>query len=150
MAAQQTQKAPKLEPSNFMFDLAKAIEKDQSTMSEQQLTDAESALFATKLEEQLYGFWERKLDNAAQNVTATYDKYKNSSKLSEKVQEAQTDYSKDNADAQSNETQQDAMVQSAQGQTQSDATNLSMKAQIMQAANSILTTLINMLGNITA
>ena len=152
MAVPQNTKAAQAkqsQPSNFMFDLIKAIMHDQSTMSWQQLTDAQSTLNATKFETAIYNYWKGILASAAANVEyqATHG-HKNN--RSSRVQAAQAAYSNDNADAQMNESQQDAMVQSTQGQTQSDATNLQTKAQMQQSANSILTTLVNMLGTITA
>lgn len=152
MAVQQNAKAApakKSQPSNFMFDLMKAIMHDQSTMSQQQLTDAQSTMNATKFETAIYNHWKTVLAEAAANVQTQADSGSSKTRAS-RVQAAQAAYSNDNADAQMYESQQDAMVQSTQGQTQSDATNLQMKAQMQQSANSILTTLVNMLGTITA
>ena len=145
----KAEKSKQSQPSNFMFDLIKAIMHDQSTMSQQQLTDAQSTLNATKFETAIYNYWKGVLAAAAKNVqhqATSGDKDTRSAR----VQAAQAAYSNDNADAQMYESQQDAMVQSTQGQTQTDATNLQMKAQMQQSANSILTTLVNMLGTITA
>ena len=135
--------------SNFMYALMKAIMHDQSTMSQQQLTDAQSTMNATKFETAIYNYWKGKLTQDAWYVQWNANNG-NSKTRSARVQAAQAKYSNANADAQMYESQQDAMVQSTQGQTQSDATNLQMKAQIQQAANSILTTLVNLLGTITA
>lgn len=141
--------AKQAQPTNFMYDLMKAIMHDQSTMSQQQLTDAQSTMIATKIETALYTAWKDTLTLAAQHVeheaTSGHKKTRGA-----RTQAAQANYSLQNSKAQMNESQQDAMVQSTQGQTQSDATNLQMKAQIQQSANSILTTLVNMLGTITA
>lgn len=133
-------------PSNFMYDLMTAIELDQSTMSEQQFVDAQSTMNATSLETDLYNHWSSVLTNDSNNVKRQADN--GGDNEAENVQVAQSQYSTDNAKAQSNESQMDALVQSTQGQTQSDATNLQMKAQLQQSANTILTTLVNFLGSV--
>jgi len=137
------------QPTNFMYDLMKAVMHDQSTMSQQQLTDAQSTMNATKFETAIYNYWKGRLAYYAGQVQSAATSG-NSKTRSARTQAAQAAYSNANADAQMNESQGNAIIQTTQGQTQSDATNLQMKAQIQQSANSILTTLVNMLGTITA
>jgi hypothetical protein len=119
-------------------------------MSEQQLVDAKSTMNATTFETDIYNHWKATLQADAAAVTTASQGSGSDSDRSAKTNAAQATFSKDNAVAQMNESQQDSLVQSTQGQAQSDATNLQMKASIAQAANSVLTTLVNLLGTIQA
>lgn len=136
---------------SFMYALMKAIEKDQNTMSEMQIINADSTMIAAKIESNLYGYWNAVLKKDADEVeyytTGKGSKEKDASK---KAQKWQQQYNVDSAKAQSEESQQDGAVQGAQGQTSADASNLQMKAQMVQGVNSILTTLVNLLGRVTA
>jgi len=126
--------------TNYMLALMGAVNKDQTTLSEQQITDAKSTMIATQLESNLYNYWMKKLTSDAGNIP----------KSGKDIAYYQGIYQKDSAAAQSMETQQDGAVQASQGQTSSDATNLQMKAQMVQGVTSILTALVNYLGQVTA
>ncbi len=126
--------------TNYMLALMEAVNKDQTTLSEQQITDAKSTMIATQLESNLYNYWMKKLSSDAGKIPKSGDK----------IAYYQGIYQKDSAAAQSMETQQDGAVQASQGQTSSDATNLQMKAQMVQGVTSILTALVNYLGQVTA
>ena len=147
---QAAQSSPPPTVGNYMLALMEAIQKDQSTMSEQQLVDAKSTMNATTFETDIYNYWKTQLQKDADAVTDASTSKGSDSDRSAKTNAAQAQFSKDNAVAQMNESQQDSLVQSTQGQAQSDATNLQMKASIAQAANSVLTTLVNLLGTIQA
>lgn len=133
------------ESTNFMYALMKAVMHDQQTMARQQLVDAQSTLLATKFETAIYNYWKGMLDNLSQQVS---DAAARGDTTAVKVDE--TLYSNANIQAHSNESQQDAMIQSTQGQTQADASNLAQKAQLVQGILTILTTLNNLLGNVIA
>lgn len=134
------------EPSSFLFLMMKALEKNQTTESNQQITDAKSTEIAVTAEGKLYAYWNKQLETISGKIagitgTSTTD----SNERANLMKEFQVDQSK----AQSNQSQQDGAVQADQGQTSSDATNLQMQGQMVQGANSILSALVNFLGKIT-
>ncbi|NGX38522.1 MAG: hypothetical protein K1000chlam2_01696 [Chlamydiae bacterium] len=134
-----------LEPVNFMLLLMKALEKDQTTLSKQEIVDAKTTEFDVKIESAIYKSWNKKLQAASDKIQKAV-KHKKSSK----VKQYQAQMNVESTESQSNESQQEGSVQAAQGQTQSDASNLQMKAQMAQGVNSILLALSNMLGRIEA
>ena len=136
---------------NFMLAMMLAVEKDQTTLSSQQITDAKSTEIAVKIEANIYNFWINELDILSNDIA----NYKKEAKIAGRTPSAEMKYlvsyySTMQTDAQKNETEQDAVVQANQGQASSDATNLQMKAQLVQGINSILTSLAALLGRITA
>ncbi|NGX48360.1 MAG: hypothetical protein K1000chlam3_01751 [Chlamydiae bacterium] len=137
--------------SNFMLDLMKAVDKDQSTLSEQQVLDAKSTEIAVQIEANLYKYWMNELSVVTKEI-ANYKYWAKQSGRSDSGELAYLTkfYALASAHAQSMESQQDGAVQADQGQTSMDATNLQMKAQMVQGVNSILSTLVNLLGRITA
>jgi hypothetical protein len=142
-----------LHPSeiNFMLAMMEAVEKDQSTMSEQEITDAKATEVAVNLEGDLYSHWMGDL----KKITEEIKKYKTLAKdhnqsPAEYLKYLMSKYSTLSAEGQAMESQQDGAVQADQGQTTSDSTNLQMKAQMVQGINSILSTLVNLLGRVTA
>lgn len=145
------------EPRNFMYALMKAIEHDQITMSQQQFTDAKSTQLAADFERELYDYWKNILAKDAGNVEKVAEKLadggltpEEAQKLHDRLVKLQQIYSEHQSEAQSNESQTDALTQSTQQADESDAKNLAAKAQMMQAANSILGVMVNMLGSIIA
>ncbi|NGX48401.1 MAG: hypothetical protein K1000chlam3_01792, partial [Chlamydiae bacterium] len=121
------------------------------TLSEQQVLDAKSTEIAVQIEANLYDFWMDALAKVTQEI-ANYKYWAKQSGRSDSAELAYLtkSYATDSAHAQSMESQQDGAVQADQGQTSMDATNLQMKAQMVQGVNSILSTLVNLLGRITA
>jgi hypothetical protein len=133
---------------SFLYAYMAAIQKDQSTMSGQQLIDGKTTECDSTLELQMYEAWNSTLNFDVGQISA---KIKAGGKHeSENVELAQAQYNSDSQAAQSQESQEDAVVQASQGQTQSDASNLQMKAQMAQSVTSIMSTLVQMLGHITA
>jgi|GEM_PF-5817383 len=128
---------------NFMLAMMEAVEKDQDTMSSQQITDAKATEEAVQLEANLYTHWMGELKYITSEIWGA----KGDSSTLKKYMAI---YSEQSAEGQSMESQQDGAVQADQGQTTSDATNLQMKAQMIQGINSVLSTLVNLLGRITA
>lgn len=133
--------------NNFILAMMKAVSKDQSTLSQMQIVDANSTMLATKIEENIYEYWNGPHGPLARDEGKISDYAGSSHKdASNEVTKWQTQYSEDSAKAQQYEQQQDGNVQSAQGQTSSDATNLQMKAQMVQGLNSILSTTSSLLN----
>ena len=130
-------------PVNFMYLLMKALEKDQNSLSSQEIADAKTTEFDVALEANIYGYWNTVLEGDAAAI-------KHDKKNSKKMKDEQAQMNADSTTANSNETMEDGTVQAAQGQTQTDASNLQMKAQMAQGVNSILLALSNMLGRIEA
>lgn len=130
---------------NFMYALMKAVGNDQDSMSLMQVTDAKTTMNAVNLEQMLYTQWNKVLQNDALAIQGVDPKSDNASSI---IQQLQSQYNVDSSKAQTEESQQDGATQSAQGQTSTDASNLQMKAQMVQGVNSIQSALTNMLGNI--
>lgn len=132
---------------NFMYALMKAVGRDQDSMSMMQMIDAKSTELSVDLEQKLYAYWNgvlEKDDVAIQKVVVT------DPNASSEINKLQSQYNVDSSTGQSNESQEDGVVQSTQGQTSTDASNLQMKAQMIQGVNSIQSALTNMLGNVIA
>ncbi len=130
--------------TSYMWAMMKAVSEDQDSMSQQQITDAQTTQLAAGIEANIYNYWNGVLNTDATAVA------KADPKTTGAVAKAQQTYTVDSAKAQSFETQQDGLVTSAQGQTSADATNLQMKAQMVQGLNSIWAALSAMLGKIQA
>lgn len=139
--------SPILPPvSCFLYALYKALQKDQQTMSEQQVISAKATENAAVMESNIYKFWSDVLtkDAALVQRDCTDKKYKDD------LPGDQQNYSLASSKAQSQQSQQDGLVQGAQGQTSADASNLEMKTQMAQGMNTILSMLTSLLGRITA
>lgn len=132
---------------NFMYALMEAVGKDQDSMSMMQMVDAKSTMLAVDLEQTLYAYWNKILEQDDAKIQAVDPKSDNAATI---INQLQSQYNVDSSTGQSNESQEDGVVQSTQGQTSTDASNLQMKAQMIQGVNSIQSTLTNMLGNIVA
>lgn len=129
--------------SNFMMLLMEAVAKDQIYLSRQQILDAKTTQISVGFEEAVYSYWngpDGPLAQAASDI-ASHPK---------EVAYYQSVYQNQSAIAQSQESNGSGTVESGQGQTQTDAQNLQMKAQYVQGVNSILTALTGLLGRIAA
>lgn len=133
--------------SNFMLALMEAVSKDQNSMSKMQITDAQTTENAVSVENSLYNYWNQQLGFWSGVIAGINPNADNASYY---IQQYQDDYNVTSAQGQANESQQDGMVQSGQGQTSTDASNLQMKAQMVQSVNDILSALTNMLGQVVA
>jgi len=136
---------PKGGGTNFMYALMKAVSKDQSSMSTQQIIDAKTTQNDAAIETALYGYWNQVLESIDAQIQMVNPNWDNSSQIMNKLQ---NEYNVNSAQGQSNESQEDGAVQAAQGQTSTDASNLQMKAQMIQSVNGILSALTNMLGQV--
>lgn len=135
------------EPTSFLLLMMQALEKNQQTESNQQITDANSTELAVTAESKLYAYWNGKLEAiSAQIAQITGTSTQDSNDRANLMKQFQVDQS----EAQSNQSQQDGSVQADQGQTSSDATNLQMQGQMVQGVNTILSALVNFLGKVTA
>lgn len=148
MADTQTQASSPTEC--WMYALYEAIAKDQSTMSDQQIADSNTAMIDVQMEENLYNHWNEQLQKDSEKVTEAANEKPNKSGDNPDLTKAQTQYSTDSTLAQGYESQADGNVQSAQGQVSADAQNLQQKATMASAMNSIQQTLTSFLGRITA
>jgi len=142
---------------DYMFALMKAVSKDQNTLSYQQIIDAKTTELDVSIEANIYQYWTAKEQMWVADINKYINaQYKGHPDKGEKeydqkmVKHCQAEYSMVSAEGQSNASEEDGTVQAAQGQASSDAMNLSMKAQMVQGINNILTMLVNMLGRITA
>jgi len=142
----QSNQAPtNLQPAprvNFMLELIEALNRNQDSLSKQQLTDANSTMIATTMEENMYAAWNQKLQTDDQNIQGVTSQTPDESNVLTKYQ---LQYNYDNSLASSNESQLQGLIESGQGQTSTDAQNLQMFAQITQSATSIMSTLTSML-----
>lgn len=141
------------QPMSFMYALMKAMEKDQATMEQMQITDAQTTELDATIETNLYTYYNAQLQKYADGV-AWWDS-PDGQKQDKKHWQAnaaadQAEYNKYAAEEQSAAGQQDGGVQAAQGQTSTDASNLQMKVQLAQGVESILAALSSLLGRLTA
>lgn len=139
---------------NFMLAMLEAVMKDQTTLSQTEITDANSTELATTMETDIYQYWNGP-DSPLESDLVEIQAWAGISPKDDPTAPGeaaywQKKYAQDSAKAQSSESSQDGMVQSAQGQTSSDASNLQTKAQMVVGMNSIESALSNMLGRITA
>lgn len=130
---------------SYVYAMIAAVAEDQSSLSKQQETDANTTEISVKMESNLYAHWQTVFNNDHYYINH-YAKDKNS----EKENDWMNQYNIDSASAQESEATQDGIVQAGQQQTSADASNLQMKAQMVQAVNSISSTVSGMLGRITA
>ena len=135
-------------PVNWMLLMMEAVQKDQNSMANMQLTDAQSTELGVKIETAIYAFW---YENKSIPGTVAYWTQKiEDAKKSTDIQKDQAEYSTASADAQKNTSQQDGVVQEQQQQTSTDASNLAMKAQMIQPINQLISALAAMTDRITA
>lgn len=127
---------------NFLMELIEALNRNQISLSQQQLTDANSTMIATTMEEEMYVAWNQKLQVDDENIQGVTSQTPDESNVLTKLQ---LQYNYDNSQASSNESQLQGLIESGQGQTSTDAQNLQMFAQITQSATSIMSTLTSML-----
>ncbi len=134
--------------TSYVYAMLKALQGNQNSLENMQIVDAKSTEAQAAIETSMYEHWNSLLADDAQKV---YDASTDSSKDSqEKVPGLQAKYNEASSEAQSNQSQQDGVVQSGQQQTSADASNLQMMVQSVQALNGILSALSGMLGRITA
>ncbi|MDN3505969.1 MAG: hypothetical protein P0S96_01925 [Simkaniaceae bacterium] len=129
--------------TNFMLDLMKAVNKDDSTMSMQQMQDSKTTMLDTELQANILNFWMDTLHRLGMDIWEHRDHTKYVAGL-------QGQYNADSSKEQAEVGDQQGATSAAEGQTRSDATNLQMKAQLVQSVNGILTALTNLLGRVTA
>ena len=128
---------------NYLLNLLEAVAKDQSSMSKMEMVDSKSTEVNVKELTILYAYWNNNvLKKDIANIKSAVKHHDSPGWIST----LQQVYNADSAKAQAAESQQDGAVKSSQGQTSSDATNLQMKAQIVQSINSIEAALANMMG----
>lgn len=136
---------------NPIYLLMCAVAKDQATLSNQQMVDAQTTEMAVKQEVDIYSIWNGTGPTGGPGILG-YDVQLIETAIQEgkNPAAAQARYQADAAKAQAQESTADGSVQSGQQQTTTDAQNLQMKAQMAQGVNSILTTLSSLLGKLTA
>lgn len=129
--------------TNFMLDLMQAVNKDDSTLSVQQMQDAKTTMLDTELQANILNYWMGELHSLGMDIWRNRDDTKYVAGL-------QGQYNADSSKEQAEVGEQQGATSAAEGQTRSDATNLQMKAQLVQSVNGILTALTNLLGRVTA
>ncbi len=156
-------------PEGVSYEYAEmlATEKDQSTLAKQQLVDARTTQCNVQITQKIYEYWNAtgKVYKSGPkkgqpcgggplfkwaawvNYYATENKHPTSADTTE-VNRCQVQYNEASSRAQSSESQEDGATQASQAQANSDASNLQMKAQMVSAIMSIITTLSGMLGRI--
>ena len=113
---------------NFEYAIMNAVNKDQISMQNQEITDAQTTMNNTKFEASYYSAWDAILQ-------ADSTKIKNDTGNQQTADESQ--YSTDSTTAQSQQNMCDSATQASQTATGQDGTNLSNMAQIATAATSI-------------
>ena len=111
---------------NFEYAIMNAVNNDQVSMQNQEITDAKTTINDTKFEAAYYSAWDSILQ---QDATAIAKDPTNTA--------LQTQYSTDSTIAQSQQNMCDSATQASQTATGQDGTNLSNMAQIATAATSI-------------
>jgi DNA replication protein DnaD len=131
---------------NFLYALLQAVGTDQTTLSWQQIADANATINDANIEQKIYSACNAKLTsdaNAINNYVHNNDMSKQSNQAQLQVYNNQ--YQKDSTIAQTYQSQADGAVQSAQSQSGQDGQNLANKAQLAQTMTSILSTLSSVL-----
>lgn len=136
---------------NFMYALMKALEKDQNSLSQSQINQAEAAKIAGTVYLHIEQYWGAKCATDAKNASWFASKGGRKDKhWKDKVTQWEQQYNEDNANGQCQEANAQAPVTSSQQTISSVASDLQTKAQMAQGVNSILATLSALLGRITA
>lgn len=139
---------------SFLYMIYSAMGNDQSSLSQMQIIDGDSALLFTQIEEQIYAFQNGSNGPMAQ-ANAQIAKYAAwmqgatsvaRQKYSSEISKWQSAFSQDQITAQNNEGQADTLVQNSQTQTGQDSSNLQQKTQLAQSINMIGSFLANILA----
>ena len=117
-------------PRNFEYAIMNAVENDQNTTQKQEITDAQTTINDTTMEEAYYQAWDNILQTDAGNIKTANGNTSTTPGL-------QATYSTDSTDAQSQQSMCDSATQASQTAVGQDGTNLSNMAQIASAATSI-------------
>jgi hypothetical protein len=143
---------------NFLYALLQAVGTDQTTLSWQQIADANATINDANIEQKIYSACNYVLSHDASiinkfvhgGVTRNGHNFGGGADLSKgseqsKLQVYNNQYQKDSTIAQTYQSQADGAVQSAQSQSGQDGQNLANKAQLAQTMTSILSTLSSVL-----
>jgi ATP/maltotriose-dependent transcriptional regulator MalT len=139
---------------SFLYMIYSAMANDQSSLSQMQIIDGDSALLFTQIEEQIYSAQNGK-GGAMYHANSEIAKYAgwmqggNTAQRQEwgaEISKWQSAFSSAQSTAQSNESQADTLVQNAQTQTGQDSSNLQQKTQLAQSINMIGSFLANILA----
>ncbi|MGE0631434.1 MAG: hypothetical protein AB7H48_02205 [Parachlamydiales bacterium] len=139
---------------SFLYMIYSAMSNDQSSLSQMQIIDGDSALLFTQIEEQIYSAQNGKggaMYHANSRIAYYAGKMQNDNtaqrqKDGASISKWQSAFSADQSTAQSNESQADTLVQNAQTQTGQDSSNLQQKTQLAQSINMIGSFLANILA----
>ncbi len=139
---------------NFLYMIYSAMARDQSSLSQMQIVDGNTALLFTKMEEQIYAFQngpKGPMQSALTKITAAVNSFakantKRRQELSQQITMLQAKFQQAQTTAQNDESQADALVQNAQTQTGQDSSNLQQKVGLAQTLNQITSYLSNILA----
>ncbi|MBS0651192.1 MAG: hypothetical protein JSR93_08520 [Verrucomicrobia bacterium] len=139
---------------SFLYMIYSAMANDQSSLSQMQIIDGDSALLFTQVEEQIYSA-QNGPGGAMSHANSEIAKYaawmqggdtSQRQKWGAEISKWQSAFSAAQSTAQSNESQADTLVQNAQTQTGQDSSNLQQKTQLAQSINMIGSFLANILA----
>ncbi len=139
---------------SFLYMIYSAMANDQSSLSQMQIVDGNSALLFTEMEEQIYSFQNGKngsMYQANKNISwyASHDQNASATtrqKYGTEISYWQSRFSQAQTTAQNAEGQADTLVQNSQTQTGQDSSNLQQKTQLAQSINMIGSFLANILA----
>lgn len=132
--------------SSYMWAMMKAIAGDQTSMQNSQINMSQTTMFAAKIEEAIYQYWNGPNGPLAKDTEAIQADAKGDNTTQENAD--QSTFNKDSTVASGAENQADGPVQSGQQATSAIASDLQLVAQQAQGVTSIMTTLTQMLGNV--
>lgn len=140
--------------ASFLYMIYSAMANDQSSLSQMQIVDGNSALLFTQIEEQIYSVQNGTngsmyKDNANISWYASHDQTATTNtrqKYGTEISYWQSKFSQAQTTAQNDEGQADTLVQNAQTQTGQDSSNLQQKTQLAQSINMIGSFLANILA----
>ncbi|MBS0652305.1 MAG: hypothetical protein JSR39_02135 [Verrucomicrobia bacterium] len=140
----------------FLFAIYQAMANDQSSLSQMQIIDGDTALLFTQIEENIYSVQNNSQTGPMAQDNAQIAYYANlmqgnignstRQKYGAKLTAWQEKFSQAQTTAQNNEGQADTLVQNAQTQTGQDSSNLQQKTQLAQSINMIGSFLANILA----
>lgn len=138
----------------FLFAIYQAMANDQSSLSQMQIIDGDTALLFTQIEENIYSVQNGSngsmaKDNAQIAYYADLMQGGNNTQRQQwgaKLTAWQEKFSQAQTTAQNNEGQADTLVQNQQTQTGQDSSNLQQKTQLAQSINMIGSFLANILA----
>ncbi len=132
---------------SFLYALLAAEQKDQNTMSYQQITDAITTQNNASMEEAIYQQSNAQLKTDASAVSKFINSHQSMSTSADTatLQQLNVKYQSDSTQCQTYQNTADSTVQASQTQVGQDGQNLANKAQLVQTMLSISSTMSSLL-----